>query len=361
MSFWESVARQLVSGGELSYGESYRLMDQIMGGELGDIRLASFLSLLAMRGVSTDELHGMADSMRDRARAVDLPRDAIDIVGTGGDQAHTVNISTMAAIVIAATGARVVKHGNRASTSASGSADVLEALGVNLQLTPEQIEAIYPQVGIAFLFANNFHPSMRFAAAVRKDLAFPTAFNVLGPLTNPARPETSAIGVAKREVAPLVAGVFAKRGTSALVFRGQERGLDELTTTEPAEVWEVSGGSVTYHSFDPATELGLERATLADLRGGTPRENAEVALAVFRGQEGPIADAVSLNAAAALVAAEGVSAAGPSDADVPLVDRLRAALVPVRKAIASGAATAKLENWIEASHSIVGTQGGEKR
>lgn len=353
MSMWESAVPRLVAGEKLSYADSYGLMNEIMAGELGDIRMASFLSLLALRGISIDELHGMANSMRDRARSIRLPQDTVDIVGTGGDRAHTVNISTMASIVIAAVGVPVVKHGNRASTSASGSADVLEALGVNLQLTPEQIESIFPDLGLAFLFANSFHPSMRNAAAVRKNLAFPTVFNILGPLTNPARPRASAIGVARRDIAPLVAGVFAKRGTGALVFRGQDHGLDELTTVEPAEIWEVRDGEVVYHAFDPVEELGMARSSLSDLRGGSPQDNAAVAISVFRGESGPITDAVVLNAAAALVAAgsAGVPAA-EADQELPLMDRLRGALEPVREALRSGAALVKLESWVEASNDI---------
>lgn len=342
MTQWDDVAGKLVSGGELSYRQAYDLMTEIMAGELGDIRLATFLSLLAMRGVATEELAGLADSMRDQARRIDLPVDSVDIVGTGGDQAHTVNISTMAAVVIAAAGTPVVKHGNRASTSASGSADVLEALGVNLDLNNEKLEEIFPQTKIAFLFANSFHPSMRHAAAVRRGLGFPTVFNVLGPLTNPARPRASAIGVANADVAPLVAGVFARRGSSAMVFRGATRGLDELTTTDSAQLWHAVDGKVTYREFDPATEFGMARAKLEELRGGSPAHNAEIARRVFDGQEGPITDAVALNAAAGLVAAN-----GHSDGDV--IEQMRAALVPAQEAIFGGAAAKTLDRWVALS------------
>lgn len=345
MNQWSELAGDLVAGAELDYQSAYRLMDQIMAGELGEIRLASLLSLLAMRGPATDELHGLADAMRDNARRIGLPRAAVDIVGTGGDQAHTVNISTMAAIVVAAAGYPVVKHGNRASTSASGSADVLEALGVNLQLDPEQIVDVFDRVGIAFLFANNFHPSMRYAAATRRELGFPTVFNVLGPLTNPARPQASAIGVAKETIAPLVAGVFARRGTSAWVFRGAERGLDEITTTEPVQVWRTVGNQVQEEVFDPAAEFGLPRAVLADLRGGSPEHNAKVAREILAGESSPAADAVALNAAAGIVAARGIDSPLTGNA----VEQLGSALSQAQEVLSSGAALNLLDRWVAAS------------
>lgn len=349
MTLWDQLAKSLANGGELTYQDSYGLMSQIMRGELGDIRLASFLSILAIRGLTTSELHGLSDSMRDCARTIDLPQAVVDIVGTGGDQASTANISTMAAILVASTGTPVVKHGNRASTSASGSADVLEALGINLQLTPEQLQEVFTQTAIAFLFANNFHPSMRYAAAVRKDLGFPTAFNVLGPLTNPARPQASAIGVANESVAPLVAGVFARRNNAALVFRGANRGLDEITTTEPVQIWEVADGQVNYQEINFTKALGFTESNLDDLRGGNPQHNARIAREVLAGKSGPIADAVMLNAAAALVANDNVDG---SQLDKPLVDRFEQILEPIQRAIDSGAAIGLLEKWITVSNNV---------
>lgn len=347
MNIWSEVAATLAGGGELEYSQSYRLMDSVMAGELGDVRLASYLSMLALRGIATDELHGMADAMRDRARPIGLPNDVVDIVGTGGDQASTVNISTMAAVVIAATGQPVVKHGNRASTSASGSADALEALGVNLNLDPDAIEQTFSDVGIAFLFANKFHPSMRYAAPVRKSLGFPTAFNVLGPLTNPARPKSSAIGVAHEDVAPLVAGVFARRGDSSLVFRGLTNGLDELSTTEDAGIWEVTEGEIRYSELDCADILGAPRATVADLRGGAPEHNAAVAWRLFQGESGPIRDAVVLNAAAGLVAARNRQ---PDALDVDLDTKLYQEAQRVRSTLDSGAALRTMERWIQVTN-----------
>ena len=191
---WAPIIAALTAGESLDYDQSYWLMDQVMSGELGEARLASFLTAMAIKGATVDEIHGLADGMQDHAARVDLPSRALDIVGTGGDGYKTVNISTMSAIVLAAMGIPLVKRGNRASTSKSGSADVIEALGVNLDLDADALRRVFDEVGIAFLFANKMHPSMRFAAPVRRALGFPTAFNVLGPLTNPARVQACAIG-----------------------------------------------------------------------------------------------------------------------------------------------------------------------
>ena len=344
MDQWANFADALIEGRPLNYPAAYALMDEVMGGELGDVRLASLLSVLAVRGVTGDELHGLADAMRDNAREIALPHRSVDIVGTGGDRANTVNISTMAAIVVASLGVPVVKHGNRASTSASGSADVLEALGVNLQLESDRIVAVFESTGIAFLFANNFHPSMRYAAGTRRALGFPTVFNVLGPLTNPARPSSAAIGVARAEVAPLVAEVFAKRGDSALVFRGKSVGLDELTTTEESQVWCASDGEVTYAEFDPAEAFGLDHSGLEDLQGGDPDFNARVARRVLAGEGGPVADAVALNAAAGLVAAKGATGR-------TVQQDLGEALGRVQDALAEGRPLETLDLWVQESRS----------
>lgn len=346
MDQWDNFVASLTTGGSLSYDASYALMDEVMAGELGDVRLASLLSVLAVRGVTGDELHGLADAMRDNARSIALPQRSVDIVGTGGDRANTVNISTMAAIVVASMGIPVVKHGNRASTSASGSADVLEALGVNLQLSVDQIIKVFADSGIAFLFANNFHPSMRFAAATRRELGFPTVFNVLGPLTNPARPRSAAIGVARADVAPLVANVFARRGDSAVVFRGANVGLDEITTTEPAQVWVVKRGRVDYTEMDPVRRFGMPSATLEDLRGGDPDQNARVAREVLGGAPGAVSDAVALNAAAGIVAARG------DERDEPYEDSFADALSEVQQALSRGLPLQTLNRWVDASQSL---------
>ncbi|WP_127127517.1 anthranilate phosphoribosyltransferase [Georgenia sp. SYP-B2076] len=339
---WPGLIARVVARNDLTAAETAWAMDQVMQGLTSPTVLAGFLTALATKGETVEELRGLADAMLDHAVAIDVPSDVVDIVGTGGDRLHTVNISTMASLVIAATGVGVVKHGNRASSSSSGSADVLEALGVDLNLEVPRVEQVFAELGITFCFANLFHPSMRHAAVTRKELAIGTAFNVLGPLTNPARPRAGAIGVSDARTAPLVAGVLAGRGTRALVFRGQN-GLDELSTTALNEIWEVRDGSVTASTLDAVAELGLAPATVADLRGRDATYNAGVARAVLAGEPGPVREAVLLNAAAALVA-EG-SLPGTSGTGT-LVERLRAGLEHAARSVDSGAAAGLLDRWV---------------
>src|SRR5436190_1739884 len=243
-----------------------------------------------------------------RALASALAGPLVDLVGTGGDAAHTVNISTMGAIVAAAAGARVAKHGNRAASSACGAADVLEALGVVITLPPECSAQLAEEVGIAFLFAPLYHPAYRHSAAPRRELGVPTVFNFLGPVANPARPGAQAVGVSDPRMGAVLAGVLAARGCSALVFHGDD-GLDELTTADTSTVWVVHAGEVSQTVLDPAA-LGLPMSKPGDLRGGDAAHNATVARSVLDGEPGPIRDTVVLNAAAALAAAEGVPGAG---------------------------------------------------
>jgi anthranilate phosphoribosyltransferase len=268
-----------------------------------------------------------------------VPVRAVDVVGTGGDQAQTVNISSMAAVVVAAAGVAVVKHGNRAASSASGAADVLEALGVAIDLPPEGVAACVAEVGIGFCFAPVFHPAMRHAGPVRAQLGVPTAMNLLGPLSNPAQPAAGLVGCADARLAPVIADVFATRGTSALVVRGDD-GLDELTTTTTSTVRVVGDGEVRTVSLDPAA-FGIAPATREDLRGGDAAVNAEVFRALLGGARGPVRDAVLLNAAGAVVAFDG-----------PHADPLAAfpaALERVAAAVDSGAAAALLDRWAEFS------------
>src|SRR5690625_6033647 len=234
-------------------------MDQVMSGLASPVQLAGFLVALRAKGETVAELTGLADVMLEHSVPIDVPDDVVDIVGTGGDRARTVNISTMSSLVVAGAGVPVVKHGNRDSSSASGSADVLERLGRRVGMSVPAVEATFREVGITFCFANAFHPSMRHADVARRELAVSTAFNVLGPLTNPARPRATAIGVADRRIAPLVAGVLARRGTRGLVFRGED-GLDELTTTAPSRVWEGTDGEVTEQLIDSREAGGLGAA-----------------------------------------------------------------------------------------------------
>lgn len=345
---WPQITSRLVRGQHLEPAQASWAMDEVMSGNANPVQLAGFLVALQSKGVTSGELEALADAMVGHARTVEAPREAVDIVGTGGDLAQTVNISTMASMVIASTGRTVVKHGNRASTSRSGSADVLEALGVRLDLPVPTVERLIGEIGMTFLFAQVFHPSMRFAADARKGLGIPTVMNILGPITNPARPRASAVGVADVALAPVVAGVFAARDTSALVFRGQD-GLDELTVTAPSDVWEVRGGQVREHVLDPAALLGIPRSGHDALRGGTAEENAQVARDLFAGESegrmGPIRDAVLLNAAAGMVAFDGIG----QDAADGFDERLAAAYAEAQEALDSGRPTVLVTRWAELS------------
>lgn len=334
---WPQLISALIAGSDLTAGSTAWAMDTIMAGEATPAQIAGFLVALRCKGETVDELAGLVDAMIGHARPIDIPGEKLDIVGTGGDQLNTVNISTMAALVAAGAGAMVVKHGNRAASSSSGSADVLEALGVRLDLPVEQVARNAGAAGITFCFAQVFHPSFRHTAVPRRELAIPTAFNFLGPLTNPARVQASAVGVANARMAPLVAGVLAKRGSRGLVFRGND-GLDELTTTGPSTVWEIRNGAVSQLEFSPA-DLDIRPATVEELRGGDAHVNAAVVRDVLAGGAGAARDAVLLNAAAGLVAFD-VKAAGP------FLERMRDSLARARESIDSGAAAAVLDKWV---------------
>lgn len=308
-----------------------------MSGEATPSQIAGFLVALSAKGETVAEISGLVEAMLGHATPISIPGEKLDIVGTGGDQLNTVNISTMAALVAAGAGAKVVKHGNRAASSSSGSADVLEALGVRLDLPVEHVARNAGEAGITFCFAQVFHPSFRHTAVPRKELAIPTAFNFLGPLTNPARVQASAVGVANARMAPLVAGVLAQRGSRGLVFRGND-GLDELTTTGPSTVWEIRDGAVTELNFSPS-DLGIRPATVEELRGGDAQANAAVVRDVLAGRAGAARDAVLLNAAAGLVAFD-------MTADGPFLDRMRLAMERAARSIDSGAAAAVLDKWM---------------
>ena len=335
------IVSDLIAGQDLTTADTAWVMAQVMGGEASPVQVAGFLVALRAKGETVDELRGLVESMLDNAVRIDVPGTCVDIVGTGGDRASTVNISTMAALVTAGAGVRVVKHGNRASSSPCGAADLLEELGVRLDLPPERVQQLAGEVGITFCFANLFHPAMRHAAQARRELGVPTAFNFLGPLTNPAQPGATAIGVSDARMAPLMAGVLAARGASALVFRGDD-GLDELTTTGPSTVWWVRDGQVSQQSFDPA-DVGTPRGKLADLRGADAAFNAAVAHKVLDGEQGPVRDAVLLNAAAALVAVGHGSGS--------LQDRMSTSLVEAARSVDSGAAADVLNRWVAALRS----------
>jgi anthranilate phosphoribosyltransferase len=314
-------------------------MGEILAGEATPAQVAGFAVALRAKGETIDELTGLVQAMYARATPISVPGRLLDVVGTGGDRSMSVNISTMAAIVAAGAGARVVKHGNRSASSKSGSADVLEALGVRLDLPADRVAAVATEAGITFCFAAAFHPALRHAAVPRRELAIATSFNLLGPLTNPTRPAAQAIGCADRRAAPLMAGVLARRGVDAWVVRGDD-GLDELTTTTTSSVWTVHGGQVTETALDPA-RFGIAPASVEDLRGGDPAYNADVARRLLEGEQGPVRDAVLLNAAAALAVYD-----APGD---PVDEALAAGLDKAREAVDSGAAKETLARWVAAT------------
>jgi anthranilate phosphoribosyltransferase len=341
MSNWPHILTALVSGQDLDADQTAWAMREILTGEASEAQIAGFAVALRAKGETVDEVEGLVRTMYAHAAPLTVPGRVVDIVGTGGDRARTVNISTMAAVVAAGAGVPVVKHGNRAASSASGSADVLEALGIRLDVPSDQIADIAAEAGITFCFAPVFHSSLRHSIPVRRQLGIATTFNFLGPLTNPARPAAQALGVADRRMAPIMAGVLAARGVDALVFRGDD-GLDELTTTTTSSVWVVAGPerTVTEKSFDPAV-LGIARATAEDLRGADPDHNAKVFTQVLAGEPGPVRDAVLLNAAAGLAAHAG--------AEGGLADRFEAGLARARESIDSGAARDRMARWVEVS------------
>lgn len=343
---WPGLLRRLMADEDLSAADCAWAMDRIMSGEATGAQIAGFAVALRAKGETATEVNGLAEGMLAHAKRFAVPSRAVDIVGTGGDNSNSVNISTMAAIVTAAAGATVVKHGGRGSSSMTGAADVLEQLGVAISLSPESVARCVAEVGIGFCFAAAFHPSMRHAAGTRRELGIPTFFNILGPLTNPAQPAAAAVGCGNVRLAPLMADVFAGRGIEAMVFRGDD-GLDELTTTTTSTVWRVRGGEVDVLSLDPR-RFGLAPATADDLRGGEAAFNAEVARRLVGGELGAVHDAVVLNAAAALAAYHGLGA--DLDADIA------AGLALATQALASGRAAEVLDRWISVSQQALAGQ-----
>jgi anthranilate phosphoribosyltransferase len=343
---WPNLIAALLRDDELSTADTAWAMGEIMSGSATPVQITGFAIALRAKGETPAEIAGLVEAMFANAAQVSLPEDvrttAVDVVGTGGDRAHTVNISTMAAIVVAATGVRVVKHGNRAASSSCGAADLLETLGVPLDLGPQEVAYCVANAGIGFCFAPMFHSGLRHAAIPRREMGVPTAFNFLGPLTNPARPTAAAVGCAELRMAPVMAAVFAQRGDSVLLMRGED-GLDEFTTTAPTRLWVVSGGSVTETVID-AADLGVPRSKPDDLRGADPAFNADVARRLFGGEAGPVRDAVVVNAAAALAARAGL--------DGDLAGALRAGIERAATAIDSGAADKTLDYWISTAQSV---------
>jgi anthranilate phosphoribosyltransferase len=339
MSSWPDVLGALIAGQDLTAEQTAWAMGEVLSGEATPSQVAGFAVALRAKGESVDEVTGLVEAMYAVATPITVSGRLLDVVGTGGDRSMSVNISTMAAIVAAGAGARVVKHGNRSASSQSGSADVLEQLGIRLDLPPARVAAVAEEAGITFCFAAAFHPAMRHAAVTRRELGIGTTFNILGPLTNPARAGALAIGCADPRMAPVMAGVYARRGVDAWVVRGDD-GLDELTTTTTSRVWWVHGGEVTESVLDPA-DLGVPRGTTEALRGGDAAHNADVVRRLLAGETGAVRDAVLLNAGAALAVYDAPG--------TPPADALAAGLEKARDAVDSGAARAALDRWVEAS------------
>jgi anthranilate phosphoribosyltransferase len=329
----QGAITRLLDGHALSRNEARAVMEEIMTGEATQAQTAGFLVALRAKGETVDEIAGCAEAMRAHVVAVKPARqDLVDTAGTGGDGARTFNISTAAALVAAAAGAGVAKHGNRAVSSASGSADVLEALGFELEQPPERVARSIDELGFGFMFAPSHHPAMRHAAPVRRELATRTVFNVLGPLTNPAGARAQVVGVYAAELVPTIAGVLHELGAErAFVVHGAH-GIDELSSAGPNLVCEVAGGQLRERVIDPR-ELGLEQCDAGELTGGGPDENAATIRAIFTGETGAKRDAVLLNAAGAIAAAGHAS-------------DLSEGLALAREAVESGAASSRLEELV---------------
>lgn len=342
---WAQVLQPLAVGTDLPADLAGWALSEVFAGRATGAQIGAFAMGMAARGVTAAELSALAGSMLAAATPVSVPGRTLDIVGTGGDGAATVNISTMASVVAAAAGAKVVKHGSRAASSQSGAADVLEASGAVLELPPSAVAAIAEKVGFTFCLAAAFHPAMRHVSGPRRELGIRTVFNFLGPLANPARPSATMLGCADLALAPVMAEVLAGRGSDALVVHGDD-GLDELTTTGPSRIWVVRGGHVREESFDPAA-LGISPAAPAALRGGTPAANAEVFTRVLLGAGGPVRDIVLLNAAAGLAVHAVTPGVEPTEVDLHEV--IGAGLERARAAVDSGAARELFAAWLTAT------------
>ncbi len=335
---WPAVLGTLIAGGDLTADVAGSAMTTILAGEATAAQIAGFMVALRSKGESVDELSGMLDAAMAEAAIVPLTeaeRDAaVDVVGTGGDGSHSINVSTMAAIVAAGAGATVCKHGNRSASSKCGTADVLELLGVAIEQTPDGVAACVRAAGIGFCFAPSFHAAFRFAGPPRREMGVPTAFNLIGPMANPGRVRNQLIGVADARFAPTMVGALERRGvTSAWVVHGD--GIDELTTCGTSQVWELSGGRTRSFTIDPG-DVGIDRAEPGDLRGGDPAENADVVHRVLAGSPGPHRDVVVLNAGATLLVAGRAT---------DLLDGVEQA----RRAIDDGSAAAVLERFVATS------------
>jgi anthranilate phosphoribosyltransferase len=346
---WSSILEDLEARRNISRDQSSWALSEIMTGNAPENEVSNFMLALRAKGETVEELAGLVDTMLQNALKLQTGNNAVDIVGTGGDMIGTVNISSMASILTAASGVPVLKHGSRSASGKTGSSEMLQELGINLELEPERIAHVFRETGISFFFALVFHPAMKHVAPIRKKLGVPTTFNFLGPLANPAQPLATSLGVANAQIAPLMAQELAQRGRFGLVSRGDD-GLDELTTTTFSQVWEVSPNTVTDWQLDPV-RLGLKRASLVQLIGGDPAHNAQIARDILAGKTygnlGAIRDIVILNAAGGVVAYQ--AAQQPNLHGTELLTRFESAIHLVTSALESGAAKDKLEQWVEAT------------
>jgi len=349
---WPSVLTELLDGGDLERSRAAWAMGQIMGGDASEAQIGAFMIALRAKGETVDELAGLVDVMLQNALLLETGNDAVDIVGTGGDLVGTVNISSMASILASAAGVPVLKHGSRSASGKTGSSEMLETLGIRLDLAPQQVTEAFRRVGITFFFAPVFHPAMRFVAPIRKELGIPTTFNFLGPLANPAQPIATAMGVSNAKIAPLMAQELAQRGRAGLVFRSRD-GLDELSTTGKNDVWQVSGGKVSHLESAPEA-IGIPTVAVEKLLGGDAQHNAKVASDLFDGKEfensEEIGQIVALNAAAGIAAYE--MAKKPDLADQDLNSRIAKAYERAQAALADGLAAKKLTEWSAASQGL---------
>lgn len=333
---WPHILGRLFKAESLTTDEASWAMEQIMQGNATPAQFGAFVAALRAKGETVDEIIGLVTTMRRLGEKVDAPPPLVDTCGTGGDRAGTINVSTIAALVVAGAGARVAKHGNRAASSACGSADLLEELGVKIDLGPKGVAACIEEAGIGFCFAQVFHASMRHAGPARKELGVPTVFNFLGPLTNPAGAKHQAIGVSDPKMAPKMLEVLVRLGSvHVLAFHGSD-GLDEITTTGPSTLWEMRDGDVTESTIDPA-EFGVARAQPGALKGGTATENAKVTMEVLDGATGPARDVVLVNAGAALISAD-------------LASDFGSAIKMAAESIDSGRARGALDRLIDVSN-----------
>ena len=342
-SRWDSHILCLDSGLDLETPDVQWCMNEILTGNADIDVIKRFLLALKAKGETAEEVGALVAQMYQHCAPITIKDRAVDTVGTGGDGAHTINISTTAAIIAAAAGVKVVKHGNRAASSKSGAADLLEALGINIGLDGVGVEKTFTELGIGFCFAPVFHPAMRFAAPARKELGTPTVFNILGPLANPAKPKAAAIGVANERMHLVMAQVLSDRGVDGFVFRGDD-GLDEITLATTTSVLTIGGGKIASDLIDPL-DFDIQRAPISALVGGDSIENARITTAIFAGEKGTPRDAVLLNAAAAIAAYEG-------RVDLNLHDRMALGLSRAIEAIDSGASTRLVAQWAELTQKL---------